>query len=104
MDGRKQVGYDASMHPHPLTTQTQPSGDEDLGLSPDALAELCEQFPGFRIWREVIVDRIQYVARRREPGTHPHTVVTADPARLRSALSTGLTPASASPDHRVAEP
>ena len=44
----------------------------------------------------IIADRIQYVARRRQPGTYQHTVVTADPAWLRSALSTGLTrPAAA---------
>jgi len=87
------------MHPHPLTTQTRPSGDQDLGLSADSLAELCDQFPAFRVWREIIGDRVQYVARRRQPGTHPHTVVTADPARLRSALSTGLTRVAAGPDH-----
>lgn len=99
MDGYEQVDYDATMHPHPLTTQTQPSGDHDLGPSADCVAELRDQFPAFRIWREIIGDRIQYVARRRQPGTHPHTVVTADPAWLRSALSTGLSRVSAGPDH-----
>jgi hypothetical protein len=92
MDGREQVGYDAFMHPQPLSTETQPGVATDLGPSADWLARLCEEFPAFRIWREIIGDRLQYVARRRNPGTHPHTVVTADPARLRSALSTGNRP------------
>jgi hypothetical protein len=87
MDGHEQVGYDATMHPHPLTTQTQPLGDQDLGPSADSLAELSDQFPAFQIWREIIGDRIQYVARRRTENTHPRTVVTADRARLRVALS-----------------
>jgi hypothetical protein len=60
------------------------------------------EFPAFRVWREIIGDRIQYVARRRDARTHPHTVVTADPARLRSALSTGLTRSSHAPDNPAA--
>lgn len=104
MDGYEHVGYDAIMHPHPLTTQTQPPGDQDLGLSAESLAELCDQFPPFRIWREIIGDRIQYVARRRHPGTHPHTVVSADPGWLRSALSPGPTHAAAAPGHPAVGP
>jgi len=61
-------------------------------------AGLCEEFPAFRIWREIIGDRVQYVARRRDTNTHPHTVVTADSARLRSALSAGLTGPTATPE------
>jgi hypothetical protein len=79
------------MYPHPLSTETQPAVAADLGPSADWLARLCEEFPAFRIWREIIGDRIQYVACRRNADTHPHTVVTADPVRLRSALSTDVT-------------
>jgi hypothetical protein len=60
----------------------------DLAASSTLLAALRDDFPAFRISREIIGDRIQYVVRRRDPGTHPHTVVTADPAGLRSALAT----------------
>jgi hypothetical protein len=75
------------MHPQPLTTQTQPPAAAGLGTSADSLAGLCDAFPAFRIWREIIGNRIQYVARRRTENIHPHTVVTADSARLRSVLS-----------------
>jgi hypothetical protein len=51
------------------------------------LAELQEDFPGFRIWREVTGERVRLVAVRRRHGTSPHTVVTADPAELRAVLS-----------------
>jgi len=92
------------MNPHPLRTETQPAAATDLGPSADSLARLCEEFPAFRIWREIIGDRIQYVARRRNTDTHPHTVVTADPARLRSALSTGLTRPIARSDDAAIRP
>jgi hypothetical protein len=99
MDGYEQVSYDAPTHPHPLAPQTQPPAAADLGTSADSLAALCEEFPAFRIWREVIGDRIQYVARCRAQNNHPHTVVTADPARLRAALVTGRAqPAAGSDD------
>jgi len=92
------------MHPHPLSTETQPAVATDLGPSGDSVARLCEEFPAFRIWRELIGDRIQYVARRRNPDTHPHTVVTAEPARLRSALSTGRTQPIARSDNAAIHP
>ena len=50
------------------------------------LDALREDFPAFRIWRESIGDRVQYVARRHHPGAHPHTVVTTNPGELRAAL------------------
>jgi hypothetical protein len=102
MDGREQVDYDATMNPHPLSTQTRPVTATDLGATPDSLAGLCMEFPAFRIWREIIGDRIQYVARRRNAHTHPHTMVTADPARLRSVLSAGLTRSNHAPDDPAA--
>jgi hypothetical protein len=53
----------------------------------EELAGLRASFPQFRIWRETIGERRRYVARRLAPGTHPHTVVTPDPAELRAALA-----------------
>ena len=55
----------------------------------DELAALRAEFPRFRIIRETVGDRARYVARRLEPGTRPHTVVTADPSELRAALARG---------------
>lgn len=86
MDGHEQASYDASMYPQRPTAQTQPTSMADLGTATDSLARLCEDFPAFRIWREIVGDRIQYVARRRHTGVHPHTLVTTDPAKLRAAL------------------
>jgi hypothetical protein len=57
------------------------------------LADLQQDFPGYRIWQEPMVDRIRLVAVSRKPGTSPHTLVTADLAELRSALANS-TPAS----------
>lgn len=51
------------------------------------LNQLRADFPAFRIWRETIVDRTVYVARRRQPGTRLHTLVTSDPYELRTVLS-----------------
>lgn len=69
-----------------LLGQTADPAMDELATSSALLAVLRDDFPAFRIWREIIGDRIQYVARRRDPDTHPHTVVTDDPAGLRSAL------------------
>ena len=51
------------------------------------LAHLKEDFPAFRIWQETTGERIRLVAVRRHHGISPHTVVTADAAELRAALS-----------------
>ncbi|HCU96699.1 MAG TPA: hypothetical protein DHU96_29865 [Actinobacteria bacterium] len=51
------------------------------------LAALQQDFPGFRIWQEAAGQRMRLVAVRREHGTSPHTVVTADLAELRSLLA-----------------
>ena len=89
MDGYEQVGYDALMYPQPIATQTQLMATAGLGTAADSLPGLCADSPAFRIWREIIGDRIQYVARRRHADAHPHTVVTADPVKLRAALVDG---------------
>jgi hypothetical protein len=41
------------------------------------------------ISRELAVGQVRYVACRLHPGTHPHTVMTADPDKLRAALKDG---------------
>jgi hypothetical protein len=61
--------------------------------SPDELASLREESSGFRIWREAYGEHIRYVAQRVHPAARPHTVVTADPAELRAALSMSSHPA-----------
>jgi len=54
--------------------------------TPGELTRLREEFPAFRIWREVTGEHARLVAVRRHAGTSPHTVVTADMAELRAAL------------------
>jgi hypothetical protein len=51
------------------------------------LADLQHDFPGYRIWREAMGDRVRLVAVRRHPGTRLHTMVTSDPAELRAVLA-----------------
>ena len=67
------------------------------GLIPvnDELAALRHEFPGFRIWKEVIRDRTRYVARSTWLGNSPHTVVTRDLGELRATL--GQEPAHRAP-------
>jgi O-methyltransferase involved in polyketide biosynthesis len=52
----------------------------------DELAAFRDEFPGFRIWREVIGDRTRYIARGAHLGISPHTVVTDELSELRTAL------------------
>ena len=52
----------------------------------DQLAALRDEFPGFRIWRETIGDRMRYIARGAGLGISPHTVVTDELGELRAAL------------------
>jgi hypothetical protein len=59
-----------------------------MNITPDAiLAALRAEFPGFRVWAEPAGGRYRFVARRRQPGTGLHTVVTSDLAELRTALA-----------------
>jgi hypothetical protein len=57
----------------------------------DEIILLRAEFPGHRIARETIVDRIRYVARRQRDGAHPRTVITRDLSELRAALEAGRT-------------
>jgi hypothetical protein len=66
-----------------LVPDHDPDNDEEL-------AGLRTGFPQFRIWREISCDRTRYIARSLQPGTRPHTIVTADPRELRAALNIGV--------------
>jgi hypothetical protein len=57
--------------------------------SPSVVAALREEFPGYRISRELVVGQVRYLACRLHPSTHPHTVMTADPDKLRATLRAG---------------
>jgi hypothetical protein len=70
------------------------SHSEDCPGSQRELAALQEDFPGFRIWREITGERVRLVAVRRRHGTSPHTVVTAEAAELRAVLAGHRPPAT----------
>jgi hypothetical protein len=53
----------------------------------EALMKMQRDFPGYRIWREIIPGRTVYVARSRHPAAHPHTVVTPDLRELHAAMT-----------------
>lgn len=61
----------------------------------DELACPREEFPGHRISAEAIVDRVRHVARSRQAGVRPHTVITRDLGELRAALEAGRPAAQA---------
>ena len=66
------------------------STDRDAELHPSSwagdLISLRADFPGFRIWWEIIGDRVRYVARSLCLDVGPHTVVTGDLCELRAIL------------------
>jgi O-methyltransferase involved in polyketide biosynthesis len=55
-------------------------------VTPDPILALQHQFPRYRISQEAICDRVRYVARSREHGLRPHTVISDDLEELRAAL------------------
>jgi hypothetical protein len=61
------------------------------------LAALRADFPQFQIWPEVTLDRLRYVSVSQHLHLHPHTVITADLAELRTILQSAQPPASALP-------
>jgi len=71
----------------------------------DELTVLREEFPAYRIWREITPGRSRYVARSRHQGLRPHTVVTAELNELREALEpAGHLTAAAQASFSPAEP
>jgi hypothetical protein len=72
-----------SEHDQPSSTPNpDPSAADD-----EALMTMQRDFPGHRIWREIIPGRTVYVARSQHPAAHPHTVVTPDLRELHDALA-----------------
>ncbi len=67
-----------------------------------SLSAVRDEFPEFRIWREITGIRTRYVARRLTQSTHPHSVVTSDLPELHTALSAHR-PAT-SPTERTTQP
>lgn len=49
--------------------------------------KMQRDFPGHRIWREIIPGRTVYVARSQHPAAHPHTVITPDLRELHATLT-----------------
>lgn len=85
----------------PSTEHEQPNrlprlahaGHNSGGSSTEAdLLSIRQDFPAFRIWREITGYRISFIARRRQPGTRPHTVVTRDAGELRAVLAENSQP------------
>jgi hypothetical protein len=60
------------------------------------IADLQQDFPGYRIWQEPMGGHMRLVAVRREPGSGPHTLVTADLIELRVALAKSTSAATGS--------
>jgi hypothetical protein len=58
-----------------------PAGDDG------GLTKMQHDFPGHKIWREIIPGRTVYVARSHHPAAHPHTVVTGDLRELHALLT-----------------
>src|ERR1022692_2814018 len=89
------LAYDAAMHPRTAEPQTPPPatapspGHTAIAArgAADELHALREDFPQYRIWSEPRRGQTSYVARSQRTGLCPHTVVTADLAELRAALS-----------------
>jgi hypothetical protein len=60
---------------------------DDFQARQRELAGLQMDFPGYRIWREPMGERVRLVAVAQLPGVSPHTVVTGDASELRAALA-----------------
>jgi hypothetical protein len=63
------------------------------GVAPDPLSALQRDFPAFDIWRETTLTGIRYIARSRHLSQNPHTLITSDPAELRTVLTAATIPA-----------
>jgi hypothetical protein len=73
-----------------MSEYDQPSstpGPELSAEDDEALMKMQRDFPGHRIWREIIPGRTVYVARSQHPAAHPHTVVTPHLRELQITLA-----------------
>jgi hypothetical protein len=70
---------------------TAPHCGGQSGVSPavddETLMKMRRDFPGHRIWREIIPGRTVYVARSLHPAARPHTVITPELRELLAALT-----------------
>ncbi|HEY5989103.1 MAG TPA: hypothetical protein VIV12_22390 [Streptosporangiaceae bacterium] len=62
-------------------------GDTPRQAEPATLRDLCNEFPQFAIWREVMPDRARFTAQRIGFEHGLHSVITADVAELRAILT-----------------
>lgn len=51
------------------------------------LRQVRRQFPQFAIWHERVHERSRFIARARDLGTSPHTVITGDLREMHDALA-----------------
>jgi hypothetical protein len=83
------------MSDHHRPPNPGPSAARDITISSsagaagddEALMKMQRDFPGHRIWREIIPGRTVYVARSHHPAARPHTVVTPDLRELHAVLT-----------------
>ncbi len=68
------------------------------------LTALRAEFPRFRIWIEPAPSGYRFAARRQRPGSGLHTVITNDPAELRTTLAAAQTSQYADVHGPVATP
>jgi hypothetical protein len=81
-DHHQPSGSESSEAPGtPIPPGARPAGDDE------GLMKMQRDFPGHRIWREIIPGRTVYVARSHHPAAHPHTVVTDDLRELHALLT-----------------
>ncbi len=59
----------------------------DLAAAAAELEQLRRDFPRYAIGSVTTWGHTRYLGQRRQPGPGPHTVLTADLAELRAALS-----------------
>jgi hypothetical protein len=86
--------------PRSALSSGSPPGGVDVAL----LLALRADYPRFRIWHEVTDGRIRYIARRLDPGSGLHTVVTSDLAELRDLLRDARLEADAAMSRSAEEP
>jgi hypothetical protein len=83
------------MSDHHRPPNPGPSATPDTTIPPsagaagddEALMKMQRDFPGHRIWREIIPGRTVYVARSHHSAARPHTVVTPDLRELHATLT-----------------
>jgi O-methyltransferase involved in polyketide biosynthesis len=83
-----ELRWTCPQRPRPQPAPTPTTMTQANGMTPvnDELEALHDEFPGFRIWTEIIGERARYIARSTQAGKSPHTLVTDDLGELRAVL------------------